>query len=99
MQASRRREVWGWALGALVACASCTNEREPSLKIRVRTTANQAVEAFQATLAFADGGVTSLACPGSNEDAAGLRCSEDGLDVLGSERPIAVTLRSRGNTF
>src|SRR5690349_9645740 len=106
MQASRMprrakpwRSAWGCALGVLLACA-CSAERDRSLAVRVRTTGDEPVEAFLATLAFADGGVKNWACPSeSNEDTAGLRCRKDGFDVLGAERPVEVTVRSRGNTF
>lgn len=94
----RRGQQLG-VLGVLWACA-CTPARDPPLAVQIRTTGDEPVEAFLATLTFADGGVKSLTCPGpSNEDAAGLRCGKDGFDVLGAERPVAVMLRSRGNAF
>jgi hypothetical protein len=96
MRASR---VGVCVLSALLGCA-CSSERPPSLAVEVRTSANEPVEAFQATLAFADGSVKTLACPdGSTEDAALLRCNERGFEVLGRARPDEVTLRSRGNGF
>jgi hypothetical protein len=68
--------------------------------VQVQTTANEPVEVFLATLAFGDDGVKTLACPQqSHDEVEGLRCSKDGFEVLGPARPIALTLRSRGNAF
>jgi hypothetical protein len=92
------RAAWLWVLSAVLGCTNVAG-RERSLAVQVRTTADEPVEEFLATLAFADGGVKSLPCPEGSNDAAGFRCRKDGFDLPGPERPVEVTVRSRGNTF
>jgi pyruvate,water dikinase len=90
------------ALCTLIALASsgCSTRHQPSLSVRIRTTAGEPVASFLATLALADGKVIDLSCPpGPDEDQAGLRCSSAGLEVLGGQRPSEITVRSRGNGF
>lgn len=87
---------------ALLLLGACTtpSETEPSgLTIRVVTTSDAPVTELLATVAFADE-VQQLNCPAESDEASGrLRCTRDGLEIRGGDRPVTVTVRSRGNAF
>lgn len=100
-RSTRRQPALGAAMGlCALSSLACGTGHEASLAVQVRTTTGESVEAFMATLSFADGSVKQLGCrEGANEAPTALRCEKHGFDVLAGTRPSLITLRSRGNAF